>query len=72
MVLTDHLFAGTLERVDGVAVSSHLSFKSLMLLNLTLNYHYNGQIIFQFKLAIPYFNMFKSKDQCPGVGVLLE
>lgn len=71
VVLTDHLFAGALEGVDGVAVSSHLRFKSLMLLDLTLNYHYNDQN-FQFKLAILYFNIFKSKDQCPNMGVLLE
>lgn len=38
VVLTDHLFAGALEGVDGVAVSCHLSLKSLVLLDLTLNH----------------------------------
>lgn len=38
VVLTDHLLAGALEGVDGVAMSCHLSLKSLVFLDLTLNH----------------------------------
>lgn len=37
VILANHLFACALQRVYGVAVSCHLGFKRLMLLNFTLN-----------------------------------
>ena len=67
MVQADHLFTGALKGVNGVAVSRHLGFKSLMLLDLTL---LKPSTLCLASIISPVFNiMLWYKDQCRPAAV---